>query len=242
MSYLLRSGFIKKTDKDLTKNHSLDDGFYDDLILGKGYLKDKDVFYYNESISNLFKKFSADKNIIKDDVFKEDVLICCYRLFEGSMLSWIKLQSTITLSESHKMFIVDLLHTVFSLKKRSINVAQWSKILNFSDVKREQPNREPEFLDLISEIQNSQYKKSDTETIRDPFNFNLDVYNWMVSTPRRERKFIVRTDTTEVSYQRSYDSPFENFYPNSDKGIVDILITLYSIFGSRPGTNNVNRN
>lgn len=141
MSYVeLQSGFLaKKSDLLVTPNEY--DKFYTDNILAKTFKQPSNMLYFCKDLSLLYRKYLADRTLINDFEFREDILVLAKKLFdEKNFLKWLELQVTkANLTTLHTTFIYDTLNFLdiaydgddssIYRSKREIEAVQWISLL-----------------------------------------------------------------------------------------------------------------
>jgi len=157
---ILQSGFVSLSEDRLTIPRALNDQ-YTDVVLNKAHLKNKNFYFYSEDVTKLYKDFCANKKLLNDFDFRENILILANKLFRGSLTGlgsgtfskWLNAQnSSPFLSELHIKFLEETSDYVWTLGNtdRSVHISQWSRLLNCQNTAKNTEINVKKFLDRSS--------------------------------------------------------------------------------------------
>lgn len=133
---ILQSGFITYNEENLVNAAIIKDPFTD-IALNKDHLKSKNIFFYSELVTDLYKKWCANPAILKDTTIREQIIKAAKIHFSligarlNSIEKWIRLQNESPfLSQLHVQFLNEtLIYVLFDLK-RTIETPQWIRLLD----------------------------------------------------------------------------------------------------------------
>lgn len=128
---VLNSGFISSNNELLTIN-PIHNHKFTELLLNKAHLNTQNTFFYNKDIAELFRLWAADKKHIKNEEYRERVIILAYKLFQHkSLYGWMLDQITVlnkTLNQTHIEFLLETVNFIFGIE-RKLTVVQWARLL-----------------------------------------------------------------------------------------------------------------
>lgn len=130
---ILHSGYISALDTHLTKTDYNANPFVENVLFRQSGTNTFANLFYNKEITELFKRFEADRNLMRNFEFRESIIVMASRLFgKAGLTAWIDNQARYAkLTYSHSGFLLDTL-LYLATGKRDMSVATWQTLVKNS--------------------------------------------------------------------------------------------------------------
>lgn len=127
---ILQSGFVGMTDKGLKRPDPVEPTFRDAVIF-KEFKAPLAKYKYSPDCSDLFFDWSANPELLRNFEFREKIIKAAYQSFgTANIYSWFLLQNEKpTVSEMHKVFMIETLEYIADVAPRKIHPVQWVRLL-----------------------------------------------------------------------------------------------------------------
>ena len=91
---------------------------------------EKEDYHYNKAVQEIFNRYMAKNDFIRDLVFKEDIIKVAYRAFGSfNFVNWLTLQNESTcFTAMHKKFLIETLRYI-ETGARMVNVSTWTRLI-----------------------------------------------------------------------------------------------------------------
>jgi hypothetical protein len=132
---VLQSGFVGLTQKGLKRPDPIEPSFRE-AIISKEFKAPLNKYFYSPEITEIFFSYCANSNVLKSFEFRERLIKATFEVFMNfDFKRFLNLQNEKpTISDLHKVFIMETLEYVMANKPRTIEAVQWIRMIEAGQV------------------------------------------------------------------------------------------------------------
>lgn len=126
---ILASGYITYP-VDILVSKTIEENVFIKYVILKDYLKSRNVYFYNEEVSRLYKQLlENDRDILSIDNRVAAIKVAKQLFDNATLLDWVKLQKhNPLLSMNHVRFIKETMSYILT-GKRTIDPSTWVRLI-----------------------------------------------------------------------------------------------------------------
>lgn len=131
---IMQSGFVAKSDKHLILPNPIEPSVREAVIY-KAFKSPLAEYHYSKVVTDMFNRWSANRDAIRDFDFRERILKTAFEVFEfKNFREWLEFQAkSKKLSALHGKFLLETVEHVCTGSPRRVQSLQWIALLEAGD-------------------------------------------------------------------------------------------------------------
>lgn len=127
---VMQSGFVGLSQKGLKRPDPIEPNFREAIIF-KEYKAPLNKYFFSPEISEIFYAFCGNSNVLKSFDFRERLIKAVFEAIGSFQFKeFLNLQNEKpTISDLHRVFIMETLEYIIGNKPRSIEAVQWIRMI-----------------------------------------------------------------------------------------------------------------
>lgn len=127
---VLQSGFVGLSQKGLKRPDPIEPNFRE-AIISKEYKAPLNKYFYSPEITEIFFTYCGNSDALKSFEFRERLIKATFEVFMNfDFKRFLNLQNEKpTISDLHKVFIMETLEYIIANKPRTIEAVQWIRMI-----------------------------------------------------------------------------------------------------------------